>query len=230
MSTMEVPAHVYATMAAVVDKFPHTGSDDERRAAMEKVVATLRARHGLRWVWKTEHANLMAPSKDGLGYVPEGEVVHGRLTTMFIWDTINGSSRRLNPAPLVSEEARPAYVLAVEPKDWLAGAGEPWQPPTTPPTQPPVFDIEARFLALEADLRKARDMASGAYARGDSNAEAIERLADRVGRLKVKATVDIPLKAAIDIPVVATFSHPRPRAKGDVEVLAKGEVELRVTD
>lgn len=132
---MEIPANVYATLAACVDKFPHAGSDDDRRAAMEKAVATLRARHGLRWVWKTEHQSLIAPSKDGLGYVPEGEIEHGRLTTMFIWDTINGGSRKLNAAPLVSEEARPAYVLAVTPKDWLAS--EPAPPVVTPPAQPP---------------------------------------------------------------------------------------------
>ena len=207
MSTMEVPAHVYATMAAVVNRFPHDGDDDARRAAMEKMVATLRARHGLRWVWKTEHASLIAPSKDGLGYVPDGVVTHGQLMPMFIWDTINGSSRQLNAAPLVSEELRPAYVLVVEPKDWLAGAGEPSQPPATPPTQPPAFDTEARFLALEADVRKARDMASGAYARSDSNAEAIELLADRVGRLRLKADASLPDDLAVSTNSVWGHAH-----------------------
>lgn len=156
MSTMEVPAHVYATMAAVVDMFPHTGTDDDRRAAMEKLVATLRAKHGMRWVWKTEHATLIAPSKDGLGYVPDDVVQHGHLTDMFIWDTINGGSRKLNPAPLVSEELRKAYVLAVEPKDWLAG-GDPVPVPTPgtpaePPAQPPADSVvpEAIAEALKA--------------------------------------------------------------------------------
>lgn len=132
---MRMPDEVYRTLQAVVQKYPHTGTDDERRAAMEKVVQTIRARHGLRYVWKTEHASLIAPSKDGLGYVADGEVTHGKLTVMFIWDTISGTTREPYGPPLISEAARPAYVLAVEPKDWLAGT--PAQPPNPLPTPPP---------------------------------------------------------------------------------------------
>lgn len=128
---MEMPADVYATFVAVVEKFPHDGNDDQRRAAMEKAVATLRARHGDRWVWKTEHANLSSPSKDGLGYVPEGPIVHGQHTVMFIFDMINGTTRKPSPRGR-SEAARLAYVLAVPPKDWLTG--------TTPPPQTHPYD------------------------------------------------------------------------------------------
>lgn len=116
---MDMPAEVYATLAAVVEKYPHSGTDNERRAAMEKAVATIRARHGDRWVWKTEHSNLQAPSKDGLGYVADGPIMHGQATIMFLWDTINGTTRKVNGAPLVSlpDSPRAAFVLAVPPKD-----------------------------------------------------------------------------------------------------------------
>lgn len=145
---MRMPDEVYATLSAVVDRFPHTGDDEARRAAMEKAVATLRARHGPRWVWKTEHASLIAPSKDGLGYVPEGVIVHGQPAVMFIWDTINGGSRKLNAAPLISEDPRAAYVLAVPPKDWLAPEGGP--PAPVPPPVPPASTelLHALTLAL----------------------------------------------------------------------------------
>jgi hypothetical protein len=157
-STMTMPADVYATAQAVVEKYPHTGTDEERRVAMEKVVATIRARHGLRWVWKTEHQSLIAPSKDGLGYVPEGEVVHGRLTKMFIWDTISGGTRKLNPAPMNSEAARPAYVLAVEPKDWLAGAVPP--PPTVENLQAQVRELTEKVAAIPVLQGKVDELTS----------------------------------------------------------------------
>jgi len=158
---MTMPADVYATAQAVVDKFPHTGTDDERREAMRKVVQTLRARHGLRWVWKTEHQSLIAPSKDGLGYVADGVIEHGKLTTMYIWDTINGGSRKLNAAPMVSEGARPAYVLAVEPKDWLADSVP--LPPTIESLQARIRELELLITALPglqsqvSDLTAQRD-------------------------------------------------------------------------
>ena len=126
-----MPDDVYATLSAVVEKYPHTGTDDERREAMKKVVATIRARHGLAWTWKTEHQSLIAPSKDGLGYVADGSpAVHGQFTQMFIFDTINGGTRRPNAPPMMSEEPRPAHVVLVTPQDWLADA----QP--TPPPEP----------------------------------------------------------------------------------------------
>ncbi len=156
--SMQMPDDVYATLAAVVQKFPHTGTDDERRDAMEKVVQTIRARFGHRWVWKTEHVSLMAPSKDGLGYVPEGEVVHGRHTSMFIWDTISGGTRQPNRQPLVSEEARMAYVLTPEPKDWLGTPEAPAQPQPQPPA-PQAPDLAAcieAFASISATLNEMR--------------------------------------------------------------------------
>jgi hypothetical protein len=154
---MTMPAEVYATLTAVVDKYPHTGTDDERREAMKKVVQTLRARHSLRYVWKTEHQSLIAPSKDGLGYVADGVIVEGKFTVMYIWDTISGGTRKPNAPPLVSEQARQAYVLAPEPFDWLAGD------PPPPPHQPPpdklaalVALLEDRLNTLEAAQRQQR--------------------------------------------------------------------------
>lgn len=143
---MTMPADVYATAQAVVERYPHTGTDDERREAMKKLVQTLRARHGLRWVWKTEHQSLIAPSKDGLGYIADGVIKHGELQTMYIWDTISGGTRKLNAAPLVSEGARPAYTLAVEPKDWLADSVPP--PPTVESLQARIRELELLITAL----------------------------------------------------------------------------------
>lgn len=147
---MELPPEVYATLTAVVAKFPHTGTDEDRRVAMEKVIQTLRARHGLQYVWKTEHQSLIAPSKDGMGFVPNELPVHGRLTPMYIWDTISGGTRQVNAPPLVSEALRSAYVLAPEPKDWLAS-----DPPPPPPPPPAPADLSAvleKLARLEAQI------------------------------------------------------------------------------
>lgn len=146
---MRLPDDVYATFTACVQKFPHTGSDDERRVAMEKAVQTIRARHGLRYVWKTEHSNLSAPSKDGMGYVPDGVVTHGERMRMFIWDMINGTTRQPNPQG-ESEPIREAYVLTPEPKDWLAAPQpepEP-QPQPVPQPPPPSEDINRLWAAI----------------------------------------------------------------------------------
>lgn len=199
---MQMPDEVYATLAACVEKFPHTGDDEGRREAMEKAVATIRARHGLRWCWKTEHASLIAPSKDGLGYVADGDVVHGRSTTMFIWDTINGGSRRLNAAPLLSEAARKAYVLAVAPKDWLAGD------PTLPPVPPPDNTTSDLLQQIKEVLKKLE-----AIEKRTSDAALDAAVLWRVKGLTVSGTVDVPV-------VLRGFTLGR----------AKGEVTLTVSD
>lgn len=163
---MEMPSEVYATLSAVVAKFPHTGTDDERRAAMEKAVQTIRARHGLQWVWKTEHQSLIAPSKDGLGFVPNELPAHGRFTPMYIWDTISGSSRQPNPPPLVSEALRSAYVLAPEPKDWLEGTTKPTPPPATVdlgPVLEKLAALETQLAALKLAVEDVRARPFPAY-------------------------------------------------------------------
>jgi hypothetical protein len=98
---------------------------------MERTIQTLRARHGARWVWKTEHSNLAAPSKDALGYVPESatpegerEIQHGKRLKMFLWDTIAGGSRELNPRA-AAHEFREAYVLTPTAVDHIGGTLEP---------------------------------------------------------------------------------------------------------
>lgn len=151
MDKMMLPANVYATLVAVVQQYPHTGDDDDRRAAMRKVVETLRARHGLKWVCKSEHPNgWESASKDALGYVP-GVPVHGARMAMYIWDTINGSSRQPNPAGL-SEELRPAYALAPDPIDWLQPLPRPVPvPPPSPvptPTPQPPADLTPVLVAI----------------------------------------------------------------------------------
>lgn len=126
---MEMPADVYTTYTACVARFPHTGSDDDRRVAHRKAVATVRARHGGRWVCKSEH-NLGwgSDSKDAVGRVADGVTpVHGQKCRMFIWDMIVGDTRQPKPRG-ESEEARDAYALIPEAFDWLTGATDPVDP------------------------------------------------------------------------------------------------------
>lgn len=206
MSVMRMPDDVYATLAAVVQQFPHTGDDEARRAAMEKAVATIRSKHGLRWVWKTEHQNLMGPSKDGLGFVPDGVVMHGQQMIMFIWDTINGTTRQPHPPPLVSEEARKAFVLAVEPRDWLAADGAPSEPPDEP-QEPQSTDWEARWAALEQRVQEAVQTAGGAYERAGQAVDLTALLAERIGRLKLVPAPELPDEDAVSTNSVGWHAH-----------------------
>lgn len=129
---MMMPQDVYNTYSACVAKFPHTGTDDDRREANRKAVATLRALHGPQWVCKSEH-NLGWPSasKDAVGYVPSGTAIHGQKVSMYIWDMINGVSRQPNPRG-EADAPREAYALVPDPEDFLGGG------PVTPP--PPSGD------------------------------------------------------------------------------------------
>jgi hypothetical protein len=134
--TMEMPIEVYETYSACVDKFPHAGSDDDRRAAHRKAVETVKARHGSRWATKTEHnTGWVAASTDALVYIPNGPVVHGQKTQMFIWDMINGETREVVGIH-TSEPLRSAYALVPEAKDWLAEEGQETPTPPTTPTPP----------------------------------------------------------------------------------------------
>ena len=118
---MELPQNVYDTYVQCVARFPHTGNDDQRREANRKAVATVRARHGGRYVCKSEH-NLGwgSDSKDAMGYVTDGTPTHGAKQKIFMWDMINGTTRQPNPRG-TAESARDAYVLIPEAFDWLIG-------------------------------------------------------------------------------------------------------------
>ena len=203
---MMLRAEVHATFVAVVQKFPHTGGDDDRRAAMEKAVATIRARHGLRYVWKTEHSNLSSPSKDGMGYVPDGSgvVKHGERMPMYIWDMINGSTREPQPAH-ESEELREAFVLAPEPKDWLATT-------PTPDVPVPPLDVEQ----MRAELRAVQTQIAALHEQHKLADAAHDELATRVNALqqmpidpqKVKELVALALsKAQIQVTIGRSFAH-----------------------
>jgi hypothetical protein len=113
---------------------------------MKKAVQTVRARHGERYVWKTEHADLSSPSKDGMGYVPDGPIVNGQRTRMVIWDMIDGTTRKPRPAG-ESEPIREAYALTPDPKDWLAG-----DPPPPPPPPDEIGKLRNELHAAVADL------------------------------------------------------------------------------
>lgn len=179
-SRMKLPADVHSTFTACVQKFPHDGDDDQRREAMKKAVQTIRSRHGLRYVWKSEHSNLSSPSKDGMGFVPleEGAIHEGERRRMFIWDMINGTTRQPNEAG-ESEPIREAYVLTPEPKDWLAGTN----PPPDVPPQPPSPDVIASLRAEIAELRTTQRKHDADLGRIDA---AALRLADRVEQLEHK--------------------------------------------
>ena len=106
MSEMTLPDQVHRIVAAVARKFTdlHRGMDDDRREATKRGVQTIRAKlvgqgvlDGARWVHKTQHSNLAAPSKDAIAFVPEGPIEHGRKAGMFMFDTINGTTREANP-------------------------------------------------------------------------------------------------------------------------------------
>lgn len=189
--TMEMPADVYTTYTAVVVKFPHTGDDEDRRAAQEKAVATIRARHGERWVWKTEHSNLSAPSKDGLGYVPEksGTPVHGQKMSLYIFDMINGTTRQPNPRGK-SEPLRAAFVLLPAAKDWLAGT----EPPPPEPPKPP-SDLGARVAAIERRL-EAVDAHLAAIQTVVTHADAIATTAQNLAAEAVTTAQDALEKAS----------------------------------
>jgi hypothetical protein len=158
VSTMMLPADVHATFAAVAEKFPHTGDDNSRREAVRRAVETLRARHGPGWVCKSEHGgDWRTASKDAIGYVPFG-TMHGVQAQMFIWDMVNGTTRKVE-APHLSEPKRPAYALVPDAADWLAtSTPQPppvvvpppvVAPPVTPPAQP-APDLTAVLEKLDA--------------------------------------------------------------------------------
>ena len=124
---MEMSQNVYDTYVAVEAKFRNRGTDEQRREANRKAVATVRARHGGKWVCKSEH-NLGwgSDSKDAMGYVPDGPVVHGAKAKMFMWDMVT-SAGNVNPRGS-AETAREAYVLIPEAFDWLTGVTDPIDP------------------------------------------------------------------------------------------------------
>ena len=123
---MTLPDQVHQIVAAVARKFIdlHRGTDDDRREATKRAVQTIRARlagqgvlDGARWVHKTQHSNLAAPSKDAVAFVPEGPIEHGRRAGMFMFDTINGTTREPNPPG--PGEFGEQFILVVDPRDWL---------------------------------------------------------------------------------------------------------------
>ena len=194
---MRLPDDVHATFVAMVQKFPHDGTDDDRRAAMRKAVQTIRARHGLRYVWKTEHADLSSPSKDGMGYAPEGDVVNGQLVRMFIWDMINGTTHQPNAAG-DSEPLREAYALTPEPKDWLTG-----EDPPPPPPPDDLIKLRAEVATLKADLAALRTRVTACEMENEAQDDDIARLLQRVLAWESKPLPKLRVKGGTS----RTFAH-----------------------
>lgn len=159
---MQLPADVWATFLAVATKYPHytlgaggehIGADETRRAAQKKAIATIRARHGTRYISKSEHnTEWAAQSADALAFVPgSGPIKEGEKAQMYIWDLVNGVTfEPQNPGE--SEPLRLAYPLVPETKDWLSGTVPP--PPPLPPGDdddlpaPPSGLIDSAVMAL----------------------------------------------------------------------------------
>jgi hypothetical protein len=183
--SMEMPQAVYDTYVKCVEKFPHSGSDDDRRAANRKAIETIRAKHGLRWVAKSEHnTGWAAASKDALACVEE-EPVHGQKMDMFIWDMINGTTRQ--PVPRhESEPKRKAFALVPDTKDWLED-GEPQEPQE--PEEPGEIETLRRLVAglieemgaLQARVKELEDRPPSS---GSIDMVARESLAKLIIRLK----------------------------------------------
>jgi hypothetical protein len=124
---MILPNEVHQIVAAVARKFIdlHRGTDDDRREGTKRAVQTIRAKlagqgvlDGTRWVHKTQHSNLAAPSKDAIAFVPEGPITHGGKAGMFMFDTINGATREPNPPG--PGEFGEQFILIVDPHNWLS--------------------------------------------------------------------------------------------------------------
>lgn len=201
---MDIPREIYDVWKQVADKFfqLHNGTDEDRREATRRGVATIRARFrgqsgvldGTRWVCKTEHGTgWNAQSKDALAYVaPDfGPAEHGRFSKMFMFDMIDGGTRRTNSFPITAknfEESPPnpdAYILIPEEKDWLAGE----EPPPPPPPDCTEWVAEAQRLAAELTaMTGQRDAAlqelTEAKGRIVAQLSEIERLQAEVERLK----------------------------------------------
>jgi hypothetical protein len=154
---MILSTDVYNTFLECSRKFPHRNpngetTDNYRREAMKKAVATIRARHGGNYTTKTEHNTpdlWSAQSADALCYVP-GAPIHGKRMDMYIWDLVNGTT--FEPQYTAeSEDLRPAYVLIPETKDWLASIPpNPIPPPVPPPPDEPEPD-ESELITRIAD-------------------------------------------------------------------------------
>jgi hypothetical protein len=164
--TMMLPADVHATYAAVVAKFPHTGDDDRRREMHRRAVATVRARHGVRWMTKSEHnTGWDAQSTDALAYVP-GPVpmTDGTRVPMYVWDMINGDTRAVTVRPGdESEPLKERYALLPVTHDWLQGEGDPTDPQNPPPDGEDPTETENLLVLLE----RLSDMEQALHARAD---------------------------------------------------------------
>ena len=137
---MELPRNVYETFRRATEKYPHLPPEREhqRREAMLKSVGTVRARHGKRWITKSEHnTGWNDQGTDSLCYVPESvpesAIRNFARIDMFIWDLVDGLS--LQPQYVQhSEPLRKAYALLPEIKDWLDGE-DPVEPGDIAPGQ-----------------------------------------------------------------------------------------------
>jgi hypothetical protein len=185
--TKMLPADVHATFVACAAVRPHVGTEDDRRAATRFAVETIRARHGLNWICKTEHETGWASaSKDAIGDagVPVYPADTGKRMKVFLWDMVNGETRQVLPAH-ESEEQRWTYALVPDAIDHLAGGGPgPVVPgPVEPGPDAGLEAIKGRLVALEAahaDLAVVVQQQSAALKAMEQKAAALVEELNRV--------------------------------------------------
>lgn len=130
-----------------------------------------------------------------------GAHVDGFAADIWLYDLGDGSAQVVDVVGNAEGDADPSTGVRGAPvpswsvKDirsigqWRAPDGSAPAPTTPPPQAPPTDDLAERLTRMERDLakaieiaQKAREQAGGAYLRGENNAEALERLAERVTR------------------------------------------------
>ena len=169
---MNMPKVVYDILSQVHAKFRtmHDGDDKTRSEAMRRGVQTVKAKLAAmngtgaldptRWVHKSQHSNLASPSKDGISNVPTGPVVHGQKASMYIYDTVDGTSREMNEYPIEPVDGKLLDQWVIDPPafDWLAddepGNGDPTEPDPNDPLIDRVEELEDDVAALTVRMNK----------------------------------------------------------------------------
>ena len=157
--------------------------DDDRRKLTKMIVQTLKKKLGKQWGWKSQHANLAAPSKDAaartLGAVP----THGAEAEFVVFDTVNGTTREMNLGG--HGEMVEQYWIEVEAIDWLDDEAdipdtpEPPPPVVVPPVEEPPVN-EAVLAAILTELVAVKEELSTSRLQVAEVRAALQRLEARV--------------------------------------------------
>lgn len=169
-----LPADVHAIAVALYERntdLAH-GSDDQRRVLQQKVCETVRARKGPSWGWKSNHGIGIANSTDAIAELPEGaEFRKNERQPLYMWDLFNGSTRKPNPLPVMSEgEHVEQFFVPVEPIDHLDDDvdGDPEEKPKDPekpfdpvPLLSAIANLTAQIEGLRIRIKHLEEKPSG---------------------------------------------------------------------